>query len=242
MFFINLIRSGNSVSDMLIIALAFIVTVVFSIVLHELSHGFIALKNGDYTAKARGRLTLNPIAHFDAIGIIMFLLIGFGWAKPVPVDPRNFRNRKLGMITVSIAGVTTNILLAGIGLLLLFFLYPALLIQINSISGFASVISLLVYCILVYGIQINLMLAAFNILPIYPLDGYNLLNTLLPNNTKYQSFMIKYGFFVLLGLIIIGQIGNMFNLPWLNIFGMFSDLISTLITKITEASLAFAGL
>ena len=94
MFFLRLLRSGAPISEILISALAIILAATTAIVFHEVSHGYIAMKNGDYTAKSRGRLTLNPVAHFDLVGLLMILLVGFGWAKPVPIDPRNFNNYK----------------------------------------------------------------------------------------------------------------------------------------------------
>src|SRR5690554_5060224 len=114
MFFLRLLRSGAPISEILISALAIILAATTAIVFHEVSHGYIAMKNGDYTAKSRGRLTLNPVAHFDLVGLLMILLVGFGWAKPVPIDPRNFNNYKKGMIMVSLSGVTTNILIGGL--------------------------------------------------------------------------------------------------------------------------------
>ena len=88
------------------------VAIVISIVLHELAHGYVALWNGDATAKVSGRLTLNPLAHFDPFGLVMLLLVRFGYAKPVPVNPDNFRRRKTGMLTVAFAGIVMNLLLA----------------------------------------------------------------------------------------------------------------------------------
>lgn len=236
MFFYRLIRNGSAPSEIITAALSFIIVIVFSVMVHEISHGFAALKNGDPTAKERGRLTLNPLVHFDLMGVVMFLLAGFGWAKPVPVDARNFKNYKVGMLTVSIAGVAANLLLAGVFLLLLYIFAPYLYFTQNA-NALLTVLQNIAGFIILYGVQINFMLALFNLLPIYPLDGYNLVSTLLPRNNKFQFFMIRYGFFVLIGLILIGQLGDMLGFPYLNIFGLFSDLITNLIYKVIFASL-----
>lgn len=235
MFFTRFFSTDTDLGISLLIALSFIIAVVFSIMVHEISHGYAALKCGDPTAKLRGRLNLNPVSHFDLFGVLMFLIAGFGWAKPVPVDSRNFRNYKKGMLLVSIAGVTANLLLAGVSMLIFYFVAPYL----YYLSDIKLIVALqyLTYYLLVYLIAINFMLAFFNLLPIYPLDGYNLLSTLLPKNEKYRMFMVRYGMFILIGLILIGRLGEWAGLPFLNIFGMFSGLINDLIHKILLASL-----
>lgn len=242
MFIYSIIKSEGSVSDKIIIALAFVLVAVFSIVIHEVAHGYVAKLNGDLTAKLRGRLTLNPQAHLDIIGIAMMLLVGFGWAKPVPINPNNFTKYKRGMLTVSIAGITANLIIAGVCLLLYFLLYPLILQWIYSSLGggnaLVSVLAEFLYAILILGIRLNFMLAFFNLLPIYPLDGYNIINTLLPHNNGYQRFMIRYGSFILIGLIIIGNIGNAFGIQWLNIFSLFGNLITELIEVISVQSIA----
>lgn len=242
MFIYSIIKSEGSVSDKIIIALAFVLVAVFSIVIHEVAHGYVAKLNGDLTAKLRGRLTLNPQAHLDIIGIAMMLLVGFGWAKPVPINPNNFTKYKRGMLTVSIAGITANLIIVGVCLLLYFLLYPLILQWIYSSLGggnaLVSVLAEFLYAILILGIRLNFMLAFFNLLPIYPLDGYNIINTLLPHNNGYQRFMIRYGSFILIGLIIIGNIGNVFGIQWLNIFSLFGNLITELIEVISVQSIA----
>ena len=112
---INLIRNLISAEDkrlVFIMILAYIPALLIAIVMHEFAHGIVAYWNGDDTAKLAGRLNVNPVKHFDPIGFLMLAVIGFGWAKPVPIDPRRFRNYKKGMITVSLAGVVCNFLIA----------------------------------------------------------------------------------------------------------------------------------
>ena len=239
MFLFNLLRSEGSISDKLIVALAFVLVAIFSIVIHEVAHGFVAKLNGDLTAKERGRLTLNPSAHLDPIGVFMMLLVGFGWAKPVPVNPNNFTNRKRGIFTVSIAGISANVIVAGISLLLYFLLFP---IQYKidyavASNPIVSVLLTFMYSLLILSVQINMLLAFFNILPIYPLDGFNMINTFLPYGNGFQKVMVKYGSFILIGLILIGNIGNAFGIKWLNIFSLFGDLITTMLNKVTLQSI-----
>ena len=239
MFILNLLRAEGTIADKLVVALAFVLVATFSIVLHEVSHGFVAKLNGDLTAKERGRLTLNPIAHLDPIGVAMMLLVGFGWAKPVPINPNNFTKRKRGIFTVSIAGISANLIVAGFALLLHFLLYPVI-IQTMYASGTSAIVSVLlnfVYALLVLTIQLNMMLAFFNILPIYPLDGFNIVNSLLPYGNGFQKFMVRYGSFILIGLIVIGNIGNIFGIRWLNIFSLYGDLIAEMLEKVTVASI-----
>ncbi len=197
---ISLFTSGYSLPIILILAVALISAVVFSMVVHENAHGFVALKCGDDTAKKRGRLTFNPLAHFDYAGLLLMLLVGFGWAKPVPINPNNFKNRKSGIILVSIAGVISNLLLAGIALLLLYFLYPYLV----ALCMVSSAIRLLGYLFLYffeYMVILNIMLAFFNILPICPLDGFRLVDSLLPPANGFSTFMYKYGNICLIAIL-----------------------------------------
>lgn len=230
MLLYRLLASGDSILNKLISTLALALAATIAIVLHEISHGYAAKLNGDLTAKARGRLTLNPIAHFDMLGLLLLLVVGFGWAKPVPIDPRNFKDYKKGMITVSIAGVCTNLVLGSIGLLLAYLLSPILTLQTTNLG--ISLLQVFFLYSIIYGIQINFALALFNILPIYPLDGFNLLNTFLPRGNSYSRFMYRYGMWVLIGIILIGQIASMLNFKYLNIFGLFNELIADLVLKI----------
>ena len=133
MFFYNLIVAEGTIAEKLILALAFLIVAAFSIVIHEFAHAWVAKLNGDLTAKARGRLTLNPVAHFDPVGVLMMLLVGFGWARPVPINPNNFTNYKRGMFTVSIAGVTANLIAAGLMLLILYLAAPVLIFNLSNI-------------------------------------------------------------------------------------------------------------
>lgn len=210
-------------SDILTFLIA-LVAIVLSIMLHEVAHGLVALWNGDDTAKRAGRLNLNPVSHFDPVGFLMLIFLRFGYAKPVPVNPYNFKNKKVGMFTVSVAGVTLNLILA-------FFCYPLFVVcsEINYLSIF-----------LLYMVVVNLNLAAFNLLPLYPLDGYRILNCFIPETNKFMSFLKNYSRYILIFLLALGIIRDVLDLP------LWFDPLSWLLNKIMEFFLnafdAFWGL
>lgn len=205
------------------------VAILLAIILHELAHGYVALWNGDATAKVYGRLTLNPMAHFDPMGLVMLLLVRFGYAKPVPINPDNFRHRKLGMITVALAGITLNILLA-------FFAVPFyMLCSRSSITGLDYLGSFFFWFIV-----INLNLAVFNILPIYPLDGFRVVEGFTRATNPYCRFMRNYGQYVLLVLVGISVIVGLTPLPWY--FDILGAYISTVRYWIWNGFTAFWGL
>lgn len=187
------------------------VLLLYSVILHELAHGWVAYKMGDETAKWLGRLTLNPIKHLDPIGSLMLLIIGFGWAKPVPVNMENIpaAQRRKGLILVSAAGVTTNILIAFCALLLWRLVSP----EPGS----------MVYRVLYMLSYINILLAAFNLIPIPPLDGSKILMGFTPESFNRVLYQIEpFGFFIVLGLLLLG---------WLNpVIDMFQYGIITLIS------------
>jgi len=144
---------------------------IMAVTIHEVSHGYIAWKLGDPTAHYTGRLTLNPIAHIDPIGALMLILVGFGWAKPVPVNPGYFKNPRRGMMWVALAGPVSNILFAVVFALVL-----------KAVFAFSSEYTAALFPLLRFGIVINVVLAAFNMVPIPPLDGSRVLANFLPYN------------------------------------------------------------
>ncbi|MGV8145033.1 MAG: site-2 protease family protein [Alkaliphilus sp.] len=170
--------------------------ILFAITFHEFAHGYVAYLLGDPTAKSNGRLTLNPIAHIDIVGFLMLIFAGFGWAKPVPVNPNYFKNRKLGMLYVAIAGPLINIVLA---ITLALVLGLGLQLQLNELA----------IKIIVNAIMINLVLAVFNMLPIPPLDGSKILLAVVPEKWEFTVYKYeKYSYFVLLALLFTGVISS----------------------------------
>lgn len=167
------------------------ITLLYSIIIHELAHGWVAYKMGDPTAKWLGRLTLDPRKHIDPIGTIALFLVGFGWAKPVPVNFSNLRDERKGLIFVSSAGIVANIILAFLSLLLLRLVEPSP----------NTPIFLLFY----YTAQINIMLAAFNLIPIPPLDGSKVLMGFTSRRFQYSLQRLEpYGMFIIIGLLYLG--------------------------------------
>lgn len=168
--------------------------VLWAISFHEFCHGYAAKLLGDPTAEMQGRLTLNPLKHFDPIGALMLLLVGFGWAKPVPVNTRYFKNVRRDFVIVSLAGIAGNLLTALVFALIMR-VAPAWMI--NGAGGM----------LIRFMVLINIGLAAFNILPIPPLDGSKVLYGFLPFDwLKGYYWLEKYGFFVLLFLLMTGAI------------------------------------
>ena len=183
---------GSSITSIIATLLAVLLAITF----HETAHGFVAYKLGDPTAKNQGRLTLNPLAHLDPVGALMMFIAGFGWAKPVPVNPFFFNgDRTKGMMLVSVAGPVTNLLLSFIA----YFIYAAG-------GGFVTVPFLNVF--LTQMIVLNIYLAIFNLIPVPPLDGSKILAGFLPRAAayKYLTTVEQYGFIILLVLIV-------FNIP-----------------------------
>ena len=179
--------------------------ILFSLTVHEYSHGKMALLLGDDTAKRLGRLSFNPLRHLDILGVLFFYFVGFGWAKPVPVDPRNFVSPRRDMMYVAIAGPLSNIALAV------------------GCSFFIRLISpefSYLFVILAYGIWINVALAIFNMLPIYPLDGSSVLKGMVSQKiAEGMTNLDRFGAFLILGVFLLdhfahtGILGTILMLP-----------------------------
>jgi Zn-dependent protease len=187
------------------------VLLLYSVILHEVAHGWVAYRMGDGTAKWMGRLTLNPLKHLDPLGSLMLFVVGFGWAKPVPVNLENIPapQRRKGLILVSAAGVTANIIIAFCALLLWRILSPSPRGMVDQ------VLKLLAY--------INILLAAFNLIPIPPLDGSKILMGFTPNSFNRLLCRIEpFGIFVVMGLLLLGVLDPVINLLQHGILSLIS--------------------
>ena len=168
--------------------------ILFSLTVHEYSHGRMALRLGDDTAQRLGRLSFNPLRHLDILGVLFFYFVGFGWAKPVPVDPRNFEHPRRDMMYVAIAGPLSNIALA---VCCSFF--------IRLISPEFSYL----FVILAYGIWINVALAVFNMLPMYPLDGSSVLKGMVSQKiAERMTNLDRFGGFLILGVFLLDHFAH----------------------------------
>ncbi len=216
---------GDSFLSYVIYLLFTLVAVCIGLVFHEVAHGLVALWCGDSTAKYSGRLSLNPFKHFDLIGFIMMMLVGFGYAKPVPVNPYNFKHFRRGLFAVSIAGIVMNFIVALFSAL---FYVLMLLGWTNATTAAAS--DVMYYFANFFSIlsTVNLSLAFFNLLPIYPLDGFRMVEVFTKQGNKFCSFMRTNGQYILWGLVglsfIISMAQSYANLPvW---FG-YIDILGT---------------
>lgn len=176
--------------------------ILLSLTIHEYAHGWTANKLGDPTAKLRGRLTLNPIAHLDILGTILMFVVGFGWAKPVPINAMNFKDPRKGTLLVAIAGPLSNLATAVVAGLILRAMIPRMITGELVFEGTYVVIPVIIILALVYGIA----LAVFNMIPIPPLDGSRVLYAVLPERElRLYSRFEPYGVLLLLGLFIFGS-------------------------------------
>jgi len=173
---------------------------LFALVFHEFSHAWVAYKLGDPTARYAGRLTLNPIAHLDPIGGLMILFVGFGWAKPVPVDPRYLKKPREDMMKIAFAGPASNLLLAFIA---------GTILRTGYVQGSMAMMIILFT-------QINIMLAVFNMIPVSPLDGSQIFSGLLiRTNPDLVRKLQIYGPQILLGAILIGYFTPISPISWI---------------------------
>ena len=206
----------------LIFYLSRLVVLIFILPAHEFAHAYAAHLNGDDTAKYSGRMTLNPLKHFDPVGLVCFLLVGFGWAKPVPVNPWNYKHYKKGCFWISVAGVLTNLLLA-------FLSFPLYLICLNFAGGlglFGKFLTMVFY----WGFALDLSFCVFNLIPVYPLDGFRLVDAFSKKRGKVYNFLRVYGHYILLGLILLSTVADMIpQLAFLDIFGYLMNFVVNIV-------------
>ena len=191
---LDLLRGGDIID--IIIGLCVSAFVVFCIIpIHEYAHALIAYKLGDETARLSGRLTLNPMAHFNPIGALMILLVGFGYAQPVPVNVRNvkMKNKKLAMAIIALAGPVSNLIIAFVSMFLMYL--------IAKLAGTSELIAYAFIIFFQFTAIININLAVFNLIPVPPLDGSRILFAVLP--TKYYFSIMKYERYIIIGIMVL---------------------------------------
>ena len=194
MLYYILFSSNLTAQEAVVIFLITIVAFFISLAVHEFAHGFTAVKMGDPTPKLAGRVTLNPFKHISLSGLLCFVLLGVGWAKPMPINPLNFKKYRKGIRLTSIAGILANFIL-GLICAIIF----ALIIAFAPVSNVYIEYILLT---LQYFMLVNSFLALFNILPIYPLDGFNFVTSFMKADNKFIQYNVRNGFKILLGILL----------------------------------------
>ncbi|MBE6537353.1 MAG: site-2 protease family protein [Ruminococcaceae bacterium] len=219
--------------------------VLLTLTIHEYSHGYAAYKLGDDTAKMYGRLTLNPIKHLDPIGALCMLFFHFGWAKPVPINPRNFKNPKRDFAITALAGPLSNIIMAFLSAFIFLLIYAPLSTVAFESRFWLSVVQNTLDFFYIFHL-INIGIAIFNLIPIPPLDGSRILNVILPPKTYFA--IMKYErtiYYVLLGWLLLGDlvVAGLLSVPMIaynpvlsSIVRVFSlsDILGFLISKISS--------
>ncbi len=203
------------------------IAVIVVISVHEFAHAFVAYKCGDPTAKFEGRMTLNPMKHIDPLGIFMFTFVRFGWAKPVPVNPYNFKNYRWGSFWTSAAGVIANYAMA-------FIVYPLSLLIYYYVAPIFTGKYAAVFLTQLFSFfcEYSLRFCVFNLLPFYPLDGFRMIDALNTRRGKFYNFLRQYGYYILLGLMLINMLSSRIPyLVYIDVLGYFTSFALNILGK-----------
>ncbi|RMC98716.1 site-2 protease family protein [Clostridium autoethanogenum] len=212
-------------NEMILDKILIIPGILIGLTFHEFAHAFVADRLGDKTAKFQGRLTLNPFAHVDIIGFIMILLVGFGWAKPVEINPNAFKNRNKDDLKVSAAGPLANLITAFLAALLTVFLYKFIFSSSNY-----NLVSNIVVKIVLYVVNINCMLFVFNLIPIPGLDGFHILRDLFPSfYYNISDTLYRYQLIILLIFVATPIANYVVGIPSMAIYSKLMAIANSII-------------
>ncbi len=215
---------GSGVWDVVLGIVALLMALFVAIPFHEFAHAFVAKKEGDYTAAAYKRCTPAALAHFDPIGFFMMMFFGFGWAKPVPVNPNNFKRGRRSQFLVSIAGIVMNLILGIVFLFIYMLIY-----KIDSSFYANSYYGYMLMRFLIYSFSLNFGLAIFNLLPIYPFDGYNIIDSMCRYDNAYLRFAKKYSSIIFIILIVTGLYDLCYGYIIDKLFSFFVNLFAKIL-------------
>ncbi len=195
--------------------------IIIGLAFHEFAHAAVAFKLGDPTPKMQGRVTVNPLAHIDPVGLAALLFAGFGWGVPVQINPSNFKKRRRDELLVSLAGVTMNLVIA-----IVFAIVAKILYMTMGPSFLSGSVGSILWMMIMYVIQINLVLMIFNLIPCPPLDGFSIISEIFNiKHTEIYWTLYRYGDWILIALIIFGITGRIIS-PCVNfLFGILSGFI-----------------
>jgi len=211
---------GNQSFAQILLGIAYrLPALLIGLSFHEAAHAYAAYKAGDPTARNMGRLSLDPLRHLDPIGTLMLLFVGFGWAKPVPINPRYFKNPRKDEFVVSIAGIVTNLALAFVSTGIYF------LLVINGWTDNLGMVEGFLFSL----ISINTVLAVFNLIPIPPLDGHHLVTALFPRTERFYYSISRYYVFILIGVIFMLQRSGAFSAVIYAIMNLFFSFFNLFI-------------
>lgn len=219
----NSFRSGafTNPMDWLMNTLMTLPAIIIGLSFHEYAHAIVSYKLGDPTPKMQGRVTINPMAHVDPVGLAALIFAGFGWGVPVETNPTNYANRRKGELLVSLAGVTMNLIIA-----IVFAVIAKILLLTLGAAALSIGAGSVLWTMIMYVIQINLVLMIFNLIPCPPLDGFSIISEIF--NLKTTSFywtLYRYGDWILLALIIFGVTGRIISPAVYTLFSLLQNLI-----------------
>lgn len=195
--------------------------VIIGFSLHEYAHAYTAFKLGDPTPKFQGRVTINPLAHIDWLGFAALMFCGFGWGVPVQINPANFRNRRKAELIVSLAGVTMNLIIAVV-----FAIVAKVLLMTLGYEFLSGSVGNILWMMIMYIIQINLVLMIFNLIPCPPLDGFSVISEIFNiKHTELYWTLVRYSDFIFIGLIVFGITGMIISPCVSFLFGLLQNFI-----------------